>query len=376
MAVPRSKQKSKKDAVVVREDPEDGGGMEKILNPLAAKLLKASESVTKVKPYKGDIPGYFSSRCYLLDLVLSGGLGFPFSKIIHVSGHFSSGKSLICMAAAVQVLEMGGVVFWFNQEDGWSWSLASMLGIQQSNPNFQLFPPMLAEKCFDSITHMIKELVSETTPVLFVLDSLGGCLTMDRDEKECETGRKIGDLQKLAKDFMAKTVPYIPFTMATLMITNHVYTDISAFTRPGMAKPDKATGGSAVPYRSWIELRTKAKPIVKSSTGKILHGMMSVKTLKNKGHIRELECEIPIFFKQRKNRVVGIDDAMTCVNYLVDSNCWKVGERGKQKVILTQDPEIFGNAGELRDRMLSDSEFYKLVRRLTEQRFNELNGLD
>jgi hypothetical protein len=115
---------------------------------------------------------------------------------------------------------------------------------------------------------------------------------------------------------------------------------------------------------------------VKSSTGKILHGLMAVKTLKNKGHIKELECEIPIFFKQRKNRVVGIDDGMTCINYLVESNCWKIGERSKQKVILTLDPEVFGVAHELRDKMMVDKEFYKLVRRLTEQRFNELNGLD
>lgn len=375
MAVKRALQKSKKDAVVIRDEQPSAEEMA-LVNPLTARLLKASEAVTKVKPYKGDIPGYFSSRCYLLDLVLSGGLGYPFSKIIHINGAFSSGKSFLCMAAAVEVLEKGGVVFWFNQEDGWSWSLAETVGISRNNSNFQLFPPMLAEKCFDCIANMVKALVGDATPVLFVLDSLGGCLTMDRDEKECEKGRKIGDLQKLTKDFMAKTVPYIPFTMSSIMITNHVYVNISAFTRPGMAKPDVATGGSAVPYRSWLELRTKARPIVKSSTGKILHGLMSVKTLKNKGHIKELECEIPIFFKQRKNRVVGIDDGMTCINYLVESNCWKIGERGKQKVILTLDPEVFGAAHELRDKMMVDSEFYKLVRRLTEQRFNELNGLD
>lgn len=376
----RSQRKSAKDAIVAPSDARDTeeDALKEALNPLIKKLLDAQAAVTKVKPYDGDIPAYVGSGSYLLDLALNNGLGYPVTKMVHLTGEESTGKTAICMAAAKEVLSLGGVVFWYNQEDGWSWETATMMGIKKGHPNFKLFPPMLAEKCFESIAANLKMLAQaqEQTIVLFVLDSLGGSLTIDRDDLEVEKGRKMGDLQKLAKDFCAKTVPYIPFTQALVMVTNHVYLDISAFTKPGIPKPFKATGGKAVPYRSWLELRTTQGAVQKSSTGKVLYGTIKVEIKKNKGHIKGLFVEIPIFFKQRKNRLWGFDDGMCCINFLVSEERWKMGQRDNKKVILTHLDGVFGTAEELRDRYLADKDFYKEVRRYTETQFHRKFGLD
>lgn len=297
-------------------------------------------------------------------------------------------NTFLCLAAAKQVLDSGGTVFWYNQEDGWSWDFASLIGIREDDPNFVLFPPMLAEKCFDGISLMLKGLVGDPSKVLFVVDSLGGSLTIDRNDTEVEKGRKMGDIQKIAKDFCAKTVPYIPMTMASIMVTNHVYVDISAFTAPGIPKPVRPTGGKAVPYRAFIELLLTAQAITKSSTGKVLHGGVRIKVTKNKGGIKDLRIDIPIFFRQAKNRYFGVDDGMTSIQFLVAENIWKIVERNKKKVILTNyepvSPEgevgeaVYGSAPELRDRMLAEGEkpFFKFTQAQVEAAFLKKFGLE
>lgn len=398
IAKTRSKRAIKPDAglVSIKEETEkllpgqiSESNLEELRTPLVKRLLAQQMAVTKVKPYSGRIPGYFSSGAYLLNLLLSRGLGFPWTKIIHLTGFEGSGKTFLCLAAAKQVLDSGGTVFWYNQEDGWAWDFASLIGIREDDPNFVLFPPMLAEKCFDGISLMLKNLAGDPSKVLFVIDSLGGSLTIDRNDTEVEKGRKMGDIQKLAKDFCAKTVPYIPMTMASIMVTNHVYIDINAFTpNPSIPKPVRPTGGKAVPYRAFIELLLTAQPIVKSSTGKVLHGGVRIKVTKNKGGIKDLRIDIPIFFRQTKNRYFGVDDGMTSIQFLVSEGVWKVVERQKRKVILTNyEPvseagevgeAVYGTAPELRDRMLSDLEkpFFKFTQKQVEAAFLKKFGLD
>lgn len=369
--------KTSKAHVQVTEDMVDQAAESKAAdNPTIKRLLEIQLKITKTRPYTGRIPLYVPSGVHLINVLLNKGRGYPMTKFIHLTGQEQSGKSSLALELSKQVIAMGGVVFWYNQEDGWSWDTAELFGIKEDDPAFVLNPPMLMEKCFDAIAGQVKELVGDSSPVLFVIDSLGGGLTLDRDETDVEKGRKVGDLSKLTNDFCAKTVPYLPMTHAAIVVTNHIYEQIGGFSRPGVPKKWIPKGGKAVPYRAFMEIRVSQGEMVKSSTGKILHGTVVLEMIKNKGGFKKLKAEIPMFFKQRRNRYYGFDDGLTCVSYLLESDVWKLGQRDKAKVILTHIDGIHGSAEDLRDRYMEDKDFRKSVRQKVEETFLRLNGID
>ena len=243
-------------------------GVKKALEKISVALNKL-----KIASYDGRVPGWMTSGDWVTDLMLSMGRGYPLGRIVHLYGRKHTGKTVRALAPAAQFLANGGLVYWFNQESGWDEGLAITMGVDPSHPDFNLYPPQHLEVCADAIVEIVKSFKGVDVPVMIVLDSLGGSCSESRDDKAVEDGRTVSEIARIARDFTNKLVPHLELTKCLVLITNHTWLDFTAYTRPGMPKPEKPSGGEAVPFYAAIELKIARGQAEKTKEGPLpAHG--------------------------------------------------------------------------------------------------------
>lgn len=352
--------------------PKNVGNLhaKKALDKLDAALKKMG-----VVSYDGKVPGWVSSGDWVSDLMISGGRGYPLGRIIHLYGKKHSGKTVRALAAVAECMDIGGIAHYFNQESGWNESLAQTMNVDTSSPNFRLYPPQHLEQCGDAIVEIVKNMKGVDIPTVVVLDSLGGSCTEARDTKSVVDGRVVSETARLARDFCNKLVPHLEMTKCLVIVCNHTWLDFSQFTRPGMPKPEKPSGGDAVPFYSAIELKIARGQAEKTKDGKIRYRRMQTEIIKNKvAPTTDYKWTTPLYQRTPSNRVSGFDEGMSCLDFMVDIRAWsKV--KTEYKIFLMDGEVISMSRKEFRNRCLDDKDFAAQVRDVTEMEFKKFYGL-
>lgn len=377
-AKPAKKKTSTTTKTAEPKEPKESKPTRNVANIAAKKALDKIDAALRqmdVVSYDGKVPGWVSSGDWVSDLMLSLGKGYPLGRIVHLYGKKSSGKTGRALAAVAEVMAMGGIAHYFNQESGWDDGWATTMNVNTSSPNFRLYPPQHLEKCGDAIVKIVKNMRGVDVPTVIVLDSLGGSCTEARDEKTVVDGRVVSETARLARDFCNKLVPHLEMTKCLIIVCNHTWMDFSQYTRPGVPKPEKPSGGDAVPFYSAIELKITRGPAEKTQDGKIRYRRMITEIIKNKvAPTAEYKWTSPLYQRTPSNRVSGFDEGMCCLDFMVEIKAWKK-VKTQYKIYLMDGEVISMSRKEFRNRCLDDSDFAAQVRDVTEMEFKKFFGL-
>lgn len=229
---------------------------------------KANSSFASEEKSSGEIKTYYDTGCYMLNMILSGSIfkGMP-PRVVALAGEEATGKTYIAMSIMENFLKRddAAVVEVFDTESTMNKKNLSSRGIDTNR--VLLSEQQTVEEFSAEAYKRLKELQAieddEKIPYMIVLDSLGGLSSI---KKLTELEKKDDDFTKdmsktgLLKEGMIAINKQAAIADVPVLVTNHVYVKIGAFTRPNMPPPKEMGGGSGLKYMASIILFLSKKP--------------------------------------------------------------------------------------------------------------------
>lgn len=208
---------------------------------------------------------HISTGCILIDHLiggvqtLSGDLlcpGFPRGRIIEIYGGEGSGKTSLCIQAAVRCQKARGSTMYLDYENAMSLQYAKQLGLQvEDSDTFQLWNPSHFEEGAELIAAGVQAGVD-----LIIVDSVAAMVPKKLMEGDVSDLGQIGILARSMSSFFPRIVKDIKRQGTTLVFINQVRSRIK--TSMYDAGPDEDTsGGKAIKY--YASLRLKLHPKTK-----------------------------------------------------------------------------------------------------------------
>jgi recombination protein RecA len=263
-----------------------------------AERVQLSSSIIRIK-----------SGCTLLDCVLGGGYGQR--KIINIVGDKSTGKSLLAIEAAAHFLRnyKNGIVRYTETEEAFDPTYVKSLGIQVEKISLER-EIRTVELWFEDLQKTCVEAKKNSTPVLYILDSLDGlsdAAEMERPISEGSYGaakaRKLSELfRRITKD--------LSFADVTLIVISQVRENIGVT----FGEKYSRSGGKALDFFAsqivWLSEKEKMKRAIDGAE-RVVGFKVKALGKKNRLGAQYRDCEFPLLFNY------GVDDFTACVEWLI-----------------------------------------------------------
>jgi RecA/RadA recombinase len=368
------------------------------MNDEIAKLIALGEQNVKkmtgrefldIKKYDKTygIPGYIPFNLPDLDLLCGSdepmlNWGIARGRVTELSGPEASFKSTLCHQLAAEVLDQGGLVYWFSSETDFSERYARKhlreysLDFDAVQENYKVIPVMTVQELFTTMQSLMKPwsekaleieeeggiALKEFPPILFILDSLSAMMgggdyeRIDDKKVGFDGGPQVGghahELHRFFKYFL---VPWMRIG-ATFVYTNHVRANLGF----GYAKTKIAHD---MVVRHYCNLRIALKSYnwnigtSKANRGKMAfqYGKkVSVQVMKERNDVWVLDGETELTYQYN----YGWDIYRSVINMLCDTGVAQLAKSADTKmdsqkfIIEEEDPvlcELNGTYTKIKD---------------------------
>lgn len=240
-----------------------------------------------------------------INATLGGGL--PYGRVIETAGYESTGKSLLIMNAAKNVIKLGGVVLWGDHENTWSKAWALKNGV---DPKKVI---VYSDNDIEGMSDWIRDVslywrsqLTNNEPILVVSDSIAALETTDNIEADQKNGKaQMGNRAKALDQMYRKRVRFFSRYGITFCPINQVREKIGA----GLFEDSTTTpGGKATAFYSTIRLmlvRSKAIKIKIKGKEKKVGQNVYIRTAKNKISPPMDSLKTQVYFRDEATGYVG-----------------------------------------------------------------------
>lgn len=279
------------------------------------------ESLLKKYPHLADgettskVEQWIPTGSTQLDCILGGGI--PIRRIIQILGEESSGKSALAGHIIGNCQKMGGIVRIDDSECTFDSDRSIIYGCDPEQIIYE--QSATVEECFDNLINFIDDVskIDTKIPICQVVD------TLDAMMSEAEQGRTIRDsntmgaekAKKMSEAFRRLTNK-IANSNTSLIILSQLRDKIGGYGGKS------SSGGNAIKYFSSIRLELDMKQKIKNSSDIVVGIVTEAHTLKNKLFPPFKREKISIYFDR------GIDDLISCFDYLIDNNVFPESGKG------------------------------------------------
>ena len=295
-----------------------------------------------------EVKQFVSSGLRKLDMLMSNRIvgGFPVGKLTTITGQQGSGKTLIAMMAAKNVIERNGTVIWIDTQNSLDLVFLQSFGIKRQKLVYiQLNTVEAMFEVMDNVGKSIRQKNSDQL-ILVVVDSLAGLST--KKQVEGDVGDSTyGGAARLLSQGLRKFIVSFGKMRVCMIFTNQLRYKMNArmFEDPLSAM----YGGKAVPYYSSImmKLRKKAKIKIGQGTDKqIVGNQIGVTIEKNRlappFRKTNIQCIYDHGVSQINQIMQNLKD-MDIVKVSGPSYTWKGGPCKDQKFAKKDFPKYFNN---------------------------------
>ena len=260
---------------------------------MAENIVDRISELSGIKAFKGDdeslkvvtIPFGIPN----LDNMLGGGA--PRGRIMHLSGDFGTGKTVLCQRLMKSTQKEEGDIVYFNVENKYDPSWFSRTGIDVSK--ITVVQGNIAESVFDGIILCVQNNID-----LIVVDSVAALLPIAEDE-ESVAKQTIGIQPKAISHGLRKVVKDLSMSKSLIILTNQLRSNIGGYG--GDVNP----GGKAPKFYASICLNVRRGEW--KMKGKTRTGFeMVVTSIKNQIAPPWREVVIPFYFD-------GSFDILSCL---------------------------------------------------------------
>lgn len=292
--------------------------------------------------------GWISTGSDLLDWSTGGGL--PMGRMTELYGMESSGKSLIAISAAKQVLRHGGRVIYLDCEPGIDTEWLKMLGI---NPDhITLRTPSWLEEVHDIIENVVKARKGAEEPTLIVWDSIAATAARAAFEKKsAEDTVALGLEARLNGDFFRRSaLKNMSRSRIALLVINQLREKLATRFSYGEESTESTPGGKSTRFYSSLRIKVKRSGWMKRDDSNPYGAFIKSEVTKNKVGPPKRTAEFPVFFRS------GIDNGLSLIRFLEDVGNFFGSTAGR---IAWQGKSYFRK--DFRRLMLSDENIYREV---------------
>lgn len=266
---------------------------------------------------------WFPTGLLPVDLVVSDGLGLPGGKMVEIYGESGTAKSSFCLMVCRQCQLIGGNVIWLDAEASLSKSLANSVIKIDTDNNFIYKMPDTLEDAIGAIEKLGVFAANSGVPTVIVLDSIAALSTRAQsiDGGDFETTKRVmGSAANTISWFGSRGIlRKIAGTSVLLLIINQTRTKVDFFSYGG---PKTTTpGGVSISFYSRVRLELSKGPLKEGD--EVVGKQIKIEVVKNSFAPDGRLCYLPLY-PSPHNEVVGFDENLACINYLIAS---KVLER-------------------------------------------------
>jgi len=325
MTAPKKNKKKKPGEVHVPTVTEEFAELREQVAEIVPDAVIFSES-----PSLKDVTDWVPTGFPWLDLVISGGRGFPVGRVVQISGKFGVGKSALCESLVRSFQDKEMYAAWLDFEVSLSPSHLASYGVLPER--FLYTTPDSIEQGFD----IVNAAMEKQLPTLFVWDSVTAAQpNVERDAGGMdETKRRPGAHALSYSMGMRGINARLANANSTLVFINQLRQNIQ--TQGFAANKWTRSGGVALDFYSHLILQiTKIKTLTKGSdhnkrrTGAIL----KIEAVKTKFAPEGAACEIILSYKR------GLDKEASLLHFLKKRG--KVKAAGRKGVRIEGSEETF-----------------------------------
>lgn len=276
--------------------------------------------------------------------------GFPASRIIHLYGGFSTGKSTLAMQAAVQAQKQGRIVFYMDYEHSFVEAHALSLGLDttplEEGGLFKIVHPTDLENGFDMIYQACTEPWWKERIGAFIFDSVAGAKSEhmkdsfhDHNKVALEAGQWSTHLPRIAA--------VLKQTHAMLVLVNQTRVDPNAGI---YGNPETTPGGNAIKFWASLMIGLKRAHKIEAQqmnpfTGKVektpVGNMVRFRINKNK-----LTGQLPYEPLIPSINNLGFDNMWDCIDHAKNLKLVEVGGTG----YITIPAKLIGTTKDLKEQ--------------------------
>jgi recombination protein RecA len=262
--------------------------------------------------------------------------GFPTRRITTLNGTESSGKTTLCLQAAAEVTQKGGLVGFIDYEHALDKEYCQDLGINLDY--FILSQPDYAEQGIDIIKGMVKSDKFD----LIILDSIAAMLP----KEELETGEaRMGLHAKMMSAFYRNVRPLIHKSSKTAFVqTNQFRSKIGIV----YGSPETVPGGHAEKFYADIRIDLRKTSKTAEESGEIVSNEVNIKVVKNKLAAPFRTATISIVYGKGTDPNAELVDIASHQGVIKKSGSWysygeiKLGQGGSAAAaMLADNQELF-----------------------------------
>lgn len=195
----------------------------------ALALLKASNPYTCfiADSKLSDVEEWIDTGNYVLNAMVSKDLtkGFPDNKVVLLGGENSTGKTLICLAAAKAAQKKGKIIIWVDTE--FAITDAGLRNLGLDTEAFIHMPVKSIENCRNTLVNFLRqvEVDKEHGKYAIFIDSLANMESEMEDariEKD-NTSMDMGTKARAIGSLLRNLNNWCGFTRTACIVTNHIY---------------------------------------------------------------------------------------------------------------------------------------------------------
>lgn len=297
------------------------------LNTLVADFMAASQKkigrdvVMMIEDGAAtDVRKFISTGSTLLDYAIANRRdgGIPVGKITEISGHESTGKTLLAMQIARNAQKDGALVIYIDPEHALNSDFAGRVGLDVASENFIHMDPPCMENVFEVIFTLFKRLEAAEKEnrgklpypyVLVIWDSIPASPPKeDVDKENPNPTATVGLVPRILSKNLKQVISFSSRKNVAQVYLNQLRTRIGAF--PGQ-DPYVETGGKALPYYASARIRLKSVGKIKDkTTGEILGIRTTGEVKKTRFGPPYRKANFDIFFTK------GVDDTDSLMDFL------------------------------------------------------------
>lgn len=256
---------------------------------------------------------FISSGCTILNCVLGG--GFPLGRVVNIVGDKSTGKTLLAMEAATNLLIQypNAQCRYIETEAAFDTEYAKSLGIPIGKNLHVVRNVNTIEELFSDLASTIERAKKEKVPYLYIVDSLDALSYTNELERDITEGSYGAEKAKKLSELFRRHIRSVFEANICLLIISQVRENI------GVTFGDKYTrsGGKALEFYSsqilWLAHLGQEKK-QKKGIERVIGVNIKANCKKNKIGLPFRNCEFTILFGY------GIDDISATKKWLKKVN--------------------------------------------------------